>query len=322
MGYASVSIMVDPHKTAVIVNPAARGGWVAKHWRDLKSQITGVLGSVEFRLTEAPGHAAEIAKHVALEGYETVVSFGGDGTLSEIVDGIMQEQAGRRVSLGVLHAGTGGDFRRMIQSSDDLLSACKVVQDGQPIDVDVGLVSYIQDDGARMCRHFLNITSMGMSGLVDRLVAQSKRRAGGSVAYLTATLRAQVRYKPARVRLHVDGESRGEYAVSVLCVCNGRWAGGGMMFAPEARVADGEFDVVVIRAASTIRGLPVMVGLYRGRHTRSALVEVFRGRHIEVEVLENTAWMDVDGEAPGVGPSEFRMLEKAIRIIGIDPEFL
>ena len=78
--------------------------------------------------------------------------------------------------------------------------------------------------------------------------------------HFKAVLRAQMKYKPAEIRLRIDGKDEGEHDISNVCVCNGRWAGGGMMFAPEARVADGMFDVVLLRATSTLRGLPVMAG--------------------------------------------------------------
>ena len=79
---------------------------------------------------------------------------------------------------------------------------------------------------------------------------------------------------------------------------------------------------VSLRATSTLRGLPVMAGLYKGTHVRSPIVSTYRGKRVEVEMLANTAWMDIDGEAPGVGPAEFRIHEGALRVIGVGPEFL
>jgi diacylglycerol kinase family enzyme len=210
----------------------------------------------------------------------------------------------------------------MIDGADELGRGCAVIRDGEPIPIDIGWVEYAHDDGGRASRCFLNIASMGMSGLVDRYVAASKSRRSGASKYLVATIRAQLKYKPAHVRLRIDGEDRGEHDVSVVCVCNGRWAGGGMMFAPNARVADGEFDIIVMRATSTLRGLPVMAGLYKGTHIESSTVSTFRGKHVEVDVTANTAYMDIDGEAPGVGPAEFRIHEGALGVIGIGQEFL
>lgn len=313
--------MLDPEKTVVIANPAARHGFVGDHWPALCSKIQAVLGPVSLRLTEAEGHGAEIARTAASEGARTIISLGGDGTHSEIVDGIMLSGRSQGVALGILHAGTGGDFRKMVDGADELERGCAVIRDGEPHPIDVGWVEYERDGGGRASRYFLNITSMGMSGLVDRYVAASRSRRSGGAKYLIATLRAQLKYKPARIRLRIDGQDQGEHDISALCVCNGRWAGGGMMFAPDARVADGEFDIILIRATSTLRGLPVMAGLYKGTHVKSPTVSTFRGKHVEVEVTTNTAYMDIDGEAPGIGPAEFRIHPGTLGVIGIGEEF-
>ena len=314
--------MFDPAKTLVIANPMARHGYVGDNWPELSARITDILGPVDLQLTESRGDGLRIGKQAIADGARTIISFGGDGTHSEVVDGIMQSELNEEVTLGILHAGTGGDFRRMIPGAGELESACAVIRREPAVPIDVGWVEYTHDEGHREGRFFLNITSMGMGGLVDRIVAASPSKSGGKAKYLKAVLRANMKYEPARIAVRIDGKDEGEHQISNICVCNGRWAGGSMMFAPEARVADGMFDVVLFRSTSTLRGLPVMAGLYKGTHIRSPLVRTFRGRHIEVDVLENTAWMDIDGEAPGVGPAEFRIHERAIRVIGIGPEFL
>ncbi len=314
--------MFDPSKALVIANPMARHGFVGDNWSSLSEQIRSALGPVDLRLTASRGDGLRIGREAIADGVRTIISFGGDGTHSEVVDGIMQSGVNEEVTLGVLHAGTGGDFRRLIPGADELETACAVIRDKPAVPIDVGWVQYVHDEGHTESRFFINITSMGMGGLVDRIVAASPSKSSGKAKYFKAVLRAQMKYKPARIRLRVDGKDEGEHEVSNLCVCNGRWAGGGMMFAPEARVADGLFDVILIRAASTLRGLPVMAGLYKGTHVRSAIVSTYRGKHVEVDMLANTAWMDIDGEAPGVGPAEFKIHYRALRVIGIGREFI
>ncbi len=313
--------MLDPDHTVVIANPAAGGGFVGRHWPGLGARIQGALGPVSLRLTETSGHAIELAREEARRGAETIISLGGDGTHSEVVNGIMDSGLDRRVALGVLHSGTGGDFRRMIDGADGVVRGCQILRTAPTTAIDVGRVEYAHDDGTRATRFFLNITSMGMSGLVDRHVGASRSRRSGAIKYLAATLRAQLEYKPARILLRVDGNDCGEHQISVVCVCNGRWAGGGMMFAPEARLTDGEFEVIVMRSASTLRGLPVLRALYKGTHVRSSTVTCLRGKRVEVEVLEHTAFMDIDGESPGTGPASFDILPKALDVIGVKPEF-
>jgi len=314
--------MFDPSKTLVIANPMARHGFVGANWPELSARIREGLGPVELQLTASRGDGVRIGKDAIARGVRTIVSFGGDGTHSEVVDAIMQSGANKELTLGILHAGTGGDFRKMIPGAEEIESGCAVIREKPAVPIDIGWVQYVHDEGHTESRFFLNITSMGMGGLVDRFVAASPSKSSGKAKYFKAVLRAQMKYKPARIRMRIDGKDEGEHEISNLCVCNGRWAGGGMMFAPEAHVADGMFDVILLRAASTLRGLPVMARLYKGTHVRSSIVSTYRGRHIEVEMLENTAWMDIDGEAPGVGPAEFRIHAGALRVIGIAPEFL
>jgi YegS/Rv2252/BmrU family lipid kinase len=312
----------EPSKTIVIANPMARHGYVGDNWPELSARIQRCLGPVELRLTASRGDGVRMGKEAIAMGARTIISFGGDGTHSEVVDGIMQSELNQEVSLGILHAGTGGDFRRMIPGAEELEGACAVIREKPSVPIDIGWVQYVHDEGHQAGRFFINITSMGMGGLVDRYVAASKSRSGGKAKYFKAVLRANAKYKPARIRLRIDGRDEGEHEISNICVCNGRWAGGSMMFAPDARVADGMFDIVLIRATSTLRGLPVMAGLYKGTHVRSPLVSTYRGRHIQVDMVANTAWMDIDGEAPGVGPAEFRIHERALRVIGIAAEFI
>ena len=314
--------MFDPGKTIVIANPMARHGFVGENWPELSAKIRDALGPVEMELTASRGDGLRIGREAMARGARTVISFGGDGTHSEIVDAIMQSELNKEVTMGVLHAGTGGDFRRMIPGANELESACAVIRDKPPVPIDIGWVQYVHDEGHTEGRLFLNITSMGMGGLVDRHVAASKSKSSGKAKYFKAVLRANMQYTPARIRLSIDGRDEGEHEISNICVCNGRWAGGSMMFAPDARVADGMFDIILIRSTSTLRGLPVMLGLYKGTHVRSPLVSTYRGQHVKVEMLENTAWMDIDGEAPGVGPAEFRIHERALRVIGIGAEFV
>lgn len=312
--------MLEPEKTLVIANPAARGGWVGKNWDELSKRLRRALGPVDLVLSEHVGHGSELARTAVLDGKRTLVSFGGDGTHSEVCDGIMHSRMGTNVAMGILHAGTGGDFRRMIEGSDDFDTACAVLKKHESHPIDTGWVEYVRDDGETDSRYFLNITSLGMSGLVDRMVADLNFR--GSGAYLLATLRAQQQYKPAGLRLFVDDDEKGEFDVSALCVCNGRWAGGGMMFAPNASLSDGLFDVTLIQATNTLRGLPIMAGVYRGTHIKSRLVSTFRGKTVRVEMLRNTAWMDIDGEAPGTAPASFRIHPGATNLIGLLPEFV
>ncbi|MEZ4255361.1 MAG: diacylglycerol kinase family lipid kinase [Polyangiales bacterium] len=308
---------------SVIVNPASRGGWVSRNWLELEAMLRRELGDVTVHRTERPGHGRMLAKQAVDAGATTLVSFGGDGTHSEVVSGIVDAgDAGKNVTLGILHAGTGGDFRKLLLASEDLAASCRVIVEKEASPIDAGEVTFEAHSGAPETRVFLNIASLGMGGLVDQYVAGQSKKLPGKANYFLASVRAFFGYTPATVDVDVDGKRMGSFTISNLCVCNGQYAGGGMHFAPNARLADGLFDVVVLEHAPLAKSLGVAKGLYDGSHVRSPLVHVTQGKHVVVApTTPARAWMDIDGEAPGFAPAEFKVLPKALRVHGVRPEF-
>ncbi len=296
----------------MVVNPAAAGGRVGRRWVALELHLKARLGPVRFVHTAGPGDATRIAREAALDGADAVLAIGGDGTLGAVAAGL----AGTETALGVLPAGTGGDFSRDLPHARSLLDAAESLPRAGWRLIDVGRVTCRGDDGAPWEGTFLNVAAAGINGLVDRLVNTSGRWLGGPASFTLATLRAHRRYRPACVRLRLDGEDLGAHTVSSVVVANGRFAGGGMCFAPEAKLDDGLLDVVTLPALSLARGVGLMADLRRGTHLRREDVRAWRGKRLEVELEgEAPAWMDVDGEAPGVAPASFEVWPGALRLL-------
>ena len=121
----------------------------------------------------------------------------------------------------------------------------------------------------------------------------------------------------------MDGSNLGVFRVSSVAVCNGRYFGSGMCVAPEARLNDGLFDVVVIEHAPLLESVGVLRGLYDGSHVRSSLVHTARGAQVRITpTTPARAYMDIDGEAPGIAPASFQVRAGALRVHGVRPEFL
>ncbi|MEZ4463025.1 MAG: diacylglycerol kinase family lipid kinase [bacterium] len=307
----------DATRVVVVVNPAARGGRIGREWARLEPELTRRLGPVRYVQTEAAGHARVLAAEAARGGAQVVVSLGGDGTHGEVAAGLME--AGTAAALGVLHAGTGGDFRRILKDSGTLLESAAALPAARATPVDVGEATCVADDGRPYTRVFLNLASAGMSGLVDRLVNASSKRLGGRISFLWCTLRAFFTFRPPTVQVTLDGRDLGTHRLFMLVVANGRWAGGGMCFAPDALPDDGLFDVVLIPALGLFKALWVMPSLYSGRYIRRLGLEVFRGREVVATPTDaHAAWMDLDGEAPGRLPATFRLHPAAVPLLGVD----
>ncbi len=308
----------DPSSTVVVVNSAAAGGRVGREWRDIALDLTRSLGDVHFVLSRAPGHCIELASEAVEQGARTILSLGGDGTHNEVVNGILRAQHKRgSIRLGVLPAGTGGDFRRLLEHNGSVGEAARAMPTAAEAPIDAGLIRFVTDDGRPAERYFVNIASLGVSGLIDRAVNRSSKRLGGKLTFLLATLQTLPSFKPPKVRLWLDGEVVGDFRISTIAVCNGRFAGGSMNFAPTARLGDGLFDVTVLRHAPLLRSVPETPKLYDGTILDSVLSDSFQGRTVKVEPLdERKSYVDIDGEAPGVAPAEFELIPHALRLLG------
>ena len=309
--------MLNPERTTVIVNPAAGSGRVGRRWSQLEHELGGILGPVRFRSTEGPGHGTELARQAVLDGRHTLLSLGGDGTHNEVVNGIMEATPPRgAVSFGVLPAGTGGDFARMLEAPRDPVGAARALVDAPTSPLDLGRVT-IESTSPAQVRHFVNVGTFGMSGLIDELVKGSSTALGGRVSFFLASIRGLFRYRPATVRLTADGEVLGTFRINTVALGNAQFCGGGMRMAPEADPSDGWLDGVIIEQRSIPRMLSLTASIYRGKHTGCGFVHTFRARRLTAELMgDDPAYLDLDGEAPGVLPATFEVLPGALTLLG------
>jgi len=298
----------------VIVNPRSGGGLSQRRWAALVGPLTDGLGPVDLRFTEAKGDGRRIAREEATAGRGLIVAMGGDGTVSEVADGILA--AGGRSELGIIPRGTGGDFRRSLDLDDDVGEAARRIRDKPARTIDAGFVSFIADDGSQAARHFVNVVSFGFSSDVARQANASSKRLGGRVAFLSATVRSLVAYDNVDVVLSLDDRPERRMRLVMAAVGNGRFFGGGMKICPEALLDDGLFDLVTVGDLSRIGAMANMHRLYSGNHLTMKEVQGTRLRRMNVAPAEREAkiTLEIDGETPGHLPASFQLLPGALRV--------
>lgn len=302
----------------VILNPAAGGGRVRRRRDEIVRLLAGALGQCEVAESAAPGDATRLAAGAVRDGCPLVVAVGGDGTLNEVVDGLLSSAvAACGPELGVVMVGTGADFARALDLPAAIPEQVARLAAGRARPIDAGRVHFAADDGTARRRHFVNVAGFGLTGAVDRLVNSSAwvRALGSRAAYHLALARALPSWRNATVSLSVDGGP--EFVVaSLLCaVANGGWFGGGLRVAPGASLHDGAFDIVIvddIGKGTLLRRFPTV---YRGAHVTLPQVSVVRGAVLEARASAGEfVPLDVDGESPGRLPARFEILPGALRI--------
>jgi diacylglycerol kinase (ATP) len=306
-------------RTLVIVNPRAGGGRGARGLARVRALLERRLGSVELQCTERPGHAIEIAREATAAGRPLIVAVGGDGTLHEVANGILD--AGGGATLGYVGLGTGGDFRRTLGIAHRLDAYVEAIAGGSDVRIDVGKLRFRATDGEVASRWFVNVASAGMGGLVDRYVAGANRSFGGPATYFLASVRALVDCERGRLRCGVTlGDEVHERRVEtfMIAICNGRYFGGGMHVSPSARPDDGRFEVVSMDAPSKLAFVAYSRRIYDGSHLSAPGVQHFGCDRLVLDLENERArdvfLLDVDGEPLGGLPLDVQLVAGALTL--------
>lgn len=302
-------------KTFFVVNPKSANGATGKRWGELAAAIARTLPDFGVEFTRAPMDAVRLTRQALEHGYECVVAVGGDGTINEVVNGFFADGAAinPQAALGVLPRGTGGDFRKTFDWSLDFDAAVQRLKTPDTRPFDVGRVDFVGHDGARASRHFANICSFGVSGVVDDEVNRASKALGGRLSFMWASFKAMVKYSDQVVRVSFDGGAPETLPVTAIAVANGKYFGGGMKVAPDADVSDGRFDVTIWSGYGLTDFVLKSPGIYSGDHVKWRRTRTLRCLTVEATSDERVL-IDCDGEQPGRLPCTITLLPSAIRL--------
>jgi YegS/Rv2252/BmrU family lipid kinase len=271
-----------------------------------------------YHLTSSTGEATVVAREALLAGVSRVVAVGGDGTLSEIVNGYLDNTGARvneNASLGLIPSGTGSDFRRSI-GLGDLKQAISSVLSDKTVLIDAAQASFCDEQGREVSRHFINLASFGLGGDVSAYVNRWRDRLprwlGGQARFVAASLLALKRYRLARLRVSADGQPAITIESNLIVVANGKFAGAGMMLAPNAELDDGLLDVILTDRATRLDVIRELPRIRLGGYLKNPKVRELRAREITI-TSEGRLAIDIDGEMAGYTPARLRILPAAVR---------
>jgi diacylglycerol kinase (ATP) len=303
----------------VIVNPRSGGGRAGATFGEVRPVIERRLGPVDVSFTASPGHGIDLARGAAGSGRELVVAVGGDGTLHEVANGVLE--AGGQTSIGYVGQGTGGDFRRTLGIEHRLDAYVEAIAGGRRRRVDVGRVIYRDTDGSQRKRFFVNILSAGMGGLVDRYVGSASRALGATATYFWASVKALAACRRGRLvcEVSLEGEAqRREVESFLIAICNGRYFGAGMHVAPMAELDDGRFEVVSMDAPNKLAFAAYSRRIYDGAHLSGPGAQHFACDRIAIDIRNAQArevfLLDVDGEPLGGLPVDVELVPRALTL--------
>jgi len=298
-------------KIKIILNPMADMGNAWRVARDLRS-ITEEHGGVEWSGTVYPGHAIDLAKSSA--GYDLVIAMGGDGTVHEVMNGLMQIPEDKRPILGIVPVGSGNDFAHGLNASTVPTTALNRAIHGEPSTVDLALMT---DEHGRK-EYFDNTLGIGF-GAVVTIRSHRLPLLRGFLMYLTSVLQTIILdHNPITMQIETDTE-KWEQKVIYLVLCNGPREGGGFLIAPEAKIDDGILHYAMITDVSRLMMFRIVPEVMKGTHGRFKQVKMGTCKKFTL-TSDRPLYIHADGEifsGPGtnVRGVSFEILPNALKVI-------
>ncbi len=265
--------------------------------------------------TQGVSDGIKLSQQAALEGAGLMVVIGGDGTINEVVNGLMLagETCRSICELGIINCGSGGDLARTLALPSRIKEQGSIIFKRPAHNVDLGLVACQGENGLIQKRYFANECSVGISGSVVASMNGSSKTMGARLAFALASVAQIFKYQSKHMQIKLDDQHPVSQQMLGLVVGNGRFAGGGMQLTPGAKIEDGLLDVLCMKNMSIANRLLVFSKVYKGSHIDSKFACYQKASTITVE-SKGLPWIETDGELIGKTPCEIGIVPGAVKI--------
>ncbi len=261
--------------------------------------------------TAHSGHAIELARE-ASETHDIVVAVGGDGTVNEVLNGIVQ--ASKQAILGVFPAGTANDLSRTLNLQLDGKVLGSLIDKKSFRPIDIGHSELVDSEARELERYFINVIDFGIGGYVVEKVANSRKTFGAKFTFLKAIFNSLLTYEQSVVKIEAD-EFQWEGKLLSLAISNGQYFGSGIQIASDALLDDSKFNACVMSDISTTDYLKHVNKIRKGHKINHKGVRYFTTKELSVRPVDLSCAIDIDGEFCGYAPAKIKLLPKKIQII-------
>lgn len=304
-------------KYKIIVNPISGRGAGEKSIPFIQKSLLDAGLDIDLVTTERPSHATELALKAVSDGYEVVVSVGGDGTANEIINGLMKakETLGYTSAMGIIGVGRGNDFAFGMGIPTGVETGCQTLIKNNRYLIDIGKVT---GENYPNGRYFGNGVGIGFDAVVG-FVAVKMKRLTGFPSYVVAALKTVFLYYHAPyVKITLDNGESFEIAALMISIMNGRRMGGGFLMAPNSQRDDGKFDICIARDVSRSRVFTLIPHFMRGTQMTQKEIRMLRTSSVVVNAIQGNLPTHADGETVSVEGKQItaQIIPAQLEIIG------
>lgn len=304
-------------KVYFIINPRSANGSTGRWWPSVLPALNRADFDYDWSFTAGPYTAPLLAAAALEKGYRRIVAVGGDGTVYEVLNGILENDRLKYpdIILGVWARGTGCDLVRTLnklpREEDGIIDLLK---NGRPTPVDAGRSNFLSQDGEKHSRYFLNVAEAGLGGETVARVNNTTKILGGFFSFLWGALISAAFFKNRSMKIILDDTDIREGMYALVACGNGRYFGGGMEICPGAVIDDGYFDVTALGDIGKLDFMLNLPRVYRGTHLTHRKIWYRRAKKVLIQSAKKTL-VNLDGEQPGMVEAEFRILPGAVKLL-------
>lgn len=290
-------------KILFIINPVAGHGRGKNLIREITSYMEHHDISYDIKISNRLGNITEITKHACAQNFTDIVVAGGDGSVVEALNGMDLSQ---KIRLGIIPAGTGNDYARVLNLTKEINMALDTIIQGRSKLVDIGLVNGIK---------FINVCCCGIDGEIIMDTDRIKKHVRGSTAYIMSTIKNLASYKAKKVIIEIDGVQM-KKEIILAAVGKGQYIGGGMQITPTAVLDDGQFEICIVNKLSKIKLLALFPSIFKGEHIHiKPTVEIYKGSAVKIRSIEDRVLVEADGNIIGTTPCDISINNQKIEMI-------
>jgi diacylglycerol kinase (ATP) len=300
----------------IILNPVAGGGKTKKLKSELVREMERRFGK-NYLLTETSGqgNASILARDAAKKGAVLVIAAGGDGTVNEVINGLLQNRkpVNDQCELGILNSGSGSGLAQTLGLPASISDQLDVIFNSAAKPMDVGFVDF-KDMLYHSCeRLFVSECQVGLGGSVVSQVGMKLKHFGGRIAFGTVALSHLFHYKASEMTMIHDQQQPVSKKLMGITIGNGIYCAGGMTLTPDACTDDGLLDVLQIHEMSLIKRFLNFGKVYSGSHIHSPRFSIRQVKEISIG-SEQPVWIETDGELLGKTPCRIGIIPGVIRV--------
>lgn len=293
-------------KVKIINNPSSGRTTLQKYLETIVGRLIleGVFTTVDKFDTKGKNDAFDEVMKIEENQYDIIIAVGGDGTLNEVVNGVMK--SGIKTPVTVLPAGTVNDFASHLNIPYEIDSICRMFRNGKFVDVDVCKAND---------NYFINVAAAGIMTDVPLKATVASKTVLGKFAYYAEGIKEIPKklLKSVKYRFEYDDEIF-EEDVLIFAILNSTSAGGFKKFAPRAGLDDGKFDVCIFKRSDIFDTATIFLKILRGEHINNSNVRYFQTDNLSVTCLQDCdIRIDIDGENGGPLPAKFEIVPSALK---------